>query len=125
MTRTADFGAFVELEPGVEGMIHISELSDRRVGAVEDVVKPGQDVQAKVLGCDEDKRRISLSIKALTAKPDDRDGSGGRRGGKASRDDLRKYSVKDDRRTATSGESLGSLLDKFGGPEGGLKGGIG
>lgn len=124
VTRTADFGAFVEIKPGVEGMIHISELSDKRVNTVEDVAKPGQTVKAKVLSVDEDKRRISLSIRALTAPASDRGGGGG--GGKASRDDMRKYVVKGDtKKQATSGESLGALMDKFGGPGGGLKGGIG
>lgn len=128
VTRIADFGAFVELKPGVEGMIHISELSDKRTEKVEHVVKPGQDVKVKVLGVDPDQRRISLSIKALTAKEETRapgSGSGGGgRGGDANRDDVRKYVIANTRK-ATSGESLGALLDKFGGPGGGLKGGIG
>jgi ribosomal protein S1 len=63
VTRTADFGAFVELEPGVEGLIHISELSDKRVRAVTDVVKPGQEVEVRIIGTDPEKRRISLSMK--------------------------------------------------------------
>lgn len=67
VTKTADFGAFVELRPGVEGLIHISELSDSHVRRPTDVVQPGQDVQVKVLGVDMEHRRISLSIKALTA----------------------------------------------------------
>jgi small subunit ribosomal protein S1 len=121
VTKTTDFGAFVELAPGIEGMIHISELSDRRVGVVEEVVKAGQDVKVKVISFDPGKRRIGLSIKALTEKPGEARGG---RGGKASRDDLRKYSVKDTKK-ATTGESLGALMDKFGGGDGGLKGGIG
>jgi len=63
VTRTADFGAFVELEPGLEGLVHISELANRRVAAVEDVVKPGADVRVRILDIDRDKRRISLSIR--------------------------------------------------------------
>jgi ribosomal protein S1 len=64
VTRIMDFGAFVELEPGVEGLIHISELSPARVRRVIDVVKPGQDVQVMVLSVDKGQRRISLSLKA-------------------------------------------------------------
>jgi ribosomal protein S1 len=64
VTRVMDFGAFVELEPGVEGLIHISELSPARVRRVIDVVKPGQDVQVMVLSVDKGQRRISLSLKA-------------------------------------------------------------
>ena len=65
VTRIADFGAFVELTPGVEGLIHISELSHSHVRAVSNVVREGNTVQARVLNVDEDKRRISLSIKQL------------------------------------------------------------
>jgi small subunit ribosomal protein S1 len=68
--RVAEFGAFVELTPGVEGLIHISELTDERVRRVEDVVKIGQAVKAKVLEVDEERRRMSLSIRALKESPD-------------------------------------------------------
>ncbi|MGQ9649470.1 MAG: S1 RNA-binding domain-containing protein [Phycisphaerae bacterium] len=68
--RIAAFGAFVELIPGVEGLVHISELSDQRVRSVGDVVKEGQSVQAKVLEVDEESRRISLSIKQLASVPE-------------------------------------------------------
>lgn len=127
VTRTAEFGAFVELKPGVEGMIHISELSDRRVNTVEDAVKEGQTVQVKVLAVDMEKRRIGLSIRALIAKPESGgDSGGGQRGGKASRDDMKKYVVKEtDRKKASGGDSLASLMDKFGDGGGGLKGGLG
>jgi len=67
--RTTEFGAFVELTPGVESLIHISELSDGRVRAVTDVVREGETVQAKVLSVDEDQRRIALSVKQLAAMP--------------------------------------------------------
>src|SRR4051812_28343825 len=63
VTRTVDFGAFVELEPGLEGLVHISELSDRQVRQTTDVVKPGQPVQVRVIEIDQEARRISLSIK--------------------------------------------------------------
>jgi small subunit ribosomal protein S1 len=63
VTRTADFGAFVELEAGLEGLVHISELSNQRVRAVTDVVKPGETVQVRVLEIDKEARRISLSMK--------------------------------------------------------------
>jgi small subunit ribosomal protein S1 len=71
VTRLTEFGAFVELEPGVEGLIHISELSPQRVRRVADVVQPGQDVQVMVLKVDPAQRRISLSLKAATAKADE------------------------------------------------------
>ena len=63
VTRTADFGAFAELETGVEGLIHISELANNRVRRTEDVVNVGQKVNARVLDVDLEKRRIRLSLK--------------------------------------------------------------
>jgi small subunit ribosomal protein S1 len=67
VTRLMDFGAFVELEPGVEGLVHISELSPQRVFRVGDVVQPEQEVQVKVLRVDKAQQRISLSLKAAKA----------------------------------------------------------
>jgi small subunit ribosomal protein S1 len=63
VTRVVDFGAFVELEPGLEGLVHISELDNRRVRAASDVVKPGQEVKARIMEIDKDSRRISLSVR--------------------------------------------------------------
>jgi small subunit ribosomal protein S1 len=59
----------VRLEPGVEGLVHVSELASRRVRSVADVVKEGQAVECRVLSVDPDEQRMSLSIKALEAKP--------------------------------------------------------
>ncbi|MEP0843437.1 MAG: S1 RNA-binding domain-containing protein [Phycisphaerae bacterium] len=67
--RLAEFGAFVELTPGVEGLIHVSELSDQRVRMPAEVVREGQQVTAKVIEVDEDRRRISLSIKRIKEDP--------------------------------------------------------
>jgi small subunit ribosomal protein S1 len=63
VTRAVDFGAFVEIEPGLEGLVHISELSPSRVKQTTDVVKQGQEVQAKVMEVDPNARRMSLSIR--------------------------------------------------------------
>jgi small subunit ribosomal protein S1 len=63
VTRTMDFGAFVELEAGVEGLIHISELARGKTWRVTDVVKPGQEVEVKVLSVDVEAKRISLSLR--------------------------------------------------------------
>jgi small subunit ribosomal protein S1 len=70
VTRLAAFGAFVELEPGLEGMVHISELAHGRVWRASDVVKPGQQVEVQVLAVDPIQQRISLSLKAVQAKPE-------------------------------------------------------
>ena len=64
-----EFGAFVELEPGVEGLIHISELSHKRVWRASDVVHEGDEVEVLVLSVNTDAQRISLSMKALS-KPE-------------------------------------------------------
>jgi small subunit ribosomal protein S1 len=69
VTRITDFGAFVRLGPGVEGLVHISELSHKRVFRVADVVSEGQEVEVMVLSVDPEAQRISLSLKALEAKP--------------------------------------------------------
>jgi small subunit ribosomal protein S1 len=63
VTRVVDFGAFVELEPGLEGLVHISELAGHRVRSASDVVKVGDEVQVRILEVDKDARRISLSIR--------------------------------------------------------------
>jgi small subunit ribosomal protein S1 len=65
VSRIMDFGAFVELEPGVEGLVHISELAPQRVRRPADIVQPGQEVQVLVLAADPEQRRISLSLKAV------------------------------------------------------------
>lgn len=67
VTRLMDFGAFVELEPGVEGLIHISELAQGRVRRVQDVVQVDQPVQVMVLRIEPETRKIGLSLKAALA----------------------------------------------------------
>lgn len=74
VTRIMDFGAFVELMPGVEGLVHISELDYKRVKRVSDVLKVGQEIEVQVLDVDLERQRISLSLKALKAKPEDAEG---------------------------------------------------
>ncbi|MEG2355999.1 MAG: bifunctional 4-hydroxy-3-methylbut-2-enyl diphosphate reductase/30S ribosomal protein S1 [Clostridia bacterium] len=65
VVRITTFGAFVELEPGIDGLVHISQCATTRINKVEDAVKVGQEVQVKVLGIDPEAKRISLSIRAL------------------------------------------------------------
>src|SRR4051794_39071579 len=69
ISRLMEFGAFVKLEPGVEGLIHISELGHGRVFRARDVVSEDQEVEVKVLSVDEENHRISLSLKALLSAP--------------------------------------------------------
>jgi small subunit ribosomal protein S1 len=81
VTRLAEFGAFVELAPGVEGLVHISEVSHERIPSVDRVLKKDEVVTCRILSIDPGKKRISLSIKALLAPPEPtaRDQRGGGR----------------------------------------------
>ncbi|MFI5025174.1 MAG: 30S ribosomal protein S1, partial [Solirubrobacterales bacterium] len=63
VTKVVAFGAFVEIVPGVEGLVHISELAEHHVENPADVVTPGQEVWVRILEIDEERRRISLSVK--------------------------------------------------------------
>ena len=98
VTRRADFGAFVELGKGTEGLIHISELADHRIKSPKDVVKEKQVVTVKVLSVDAATRRISLSLKQAIGNDESQP---------AREDDA----------------SMRKLREKFG--DGPLKGGIG
>jgi len=70
VSRVAEFGAFVELEPGIEGLIHVSEMSwAKKVRIASDVVKPGETVDAVILGVKADERRISLGLKQALGDP--------------------------------------------------------
>jgi small subunit ribosomal protein S1 len=71
VTRVAEFGAFVELTPGVEGLIHISELSTQRVRRVRDVVDEGQTVNVEILSVDPETRRIALSLKRIVQQAEE------------------------------------------------------
>ena len=86
VTKILDFGAFVEVAPGVEGLVHISELEWRRVGEVSEVLTENEVVQVLVLKVDADDRKISLSIKQLKERPQQEGGGnkggGGGRGGR-------------------------------------------
>jgi small subunit ribosomal protein S1 len=65
VTKVVAFGAFVEILPGVEGLVHISELADHHVESPSEVVEPGTKLNVKILEIDEERRRLSLSIKQV------------------------------------------------------------
>ena len=67
IVKLMTFGAFAEIIPGVDGLIHISQIADRRIGKPEDVLSEGQEVDAKLIDIDQEHKRISLSIRALLA----------------------------------------------------------
>jgi len=98
VTKILDFGAFVEVAPGVEGLVHISELEWRRVGDVSEVLTENQVIQVLVLKVDSEDRKISLSVKQLKERPEQQGGGGqggggggrgrgGKGGGRGGRDD--------------------------------------
>ena len=65
MTKVVTFGAFVEILPGVEGLVHISELAQHHVENPREVVSQGQDVKVLILEVDAERRRLSLSMKRV------------------------------------------------------------
>jgi ribosomal protein S1 len=62
-----DFGAFIELEPGIDALLHVSQIAKEHIEKPSDVLKVGQEVTAKVVDFNEDNKKISLSVKALYA----------------------------------------------------------
>ena len=70
VVQLKEYGAFVELEPGLDGLVHISEVAHKRVANIGDELKLGQTVETKILDIDMDRKRISLSIKAATPAPE-------------------------------------------------------
>ena len=71
VARMTDFGAFVELAPGVDALLHVSQISQEHVEKPSDVLKIGQEVEAKIVDFNEEEKKISLSIKALAAPAED------------------------------------------------------
>ena len=69
VVKLMTFGAFAEILPGVDGLIHISQIADKRIGKPEDVLAEGQEVQVKITDVDAENKRISLSIRALLETP--------------------------------------------------------
>ncbi len=92
VVRLVPFGAFVQLEEGVDGLVHISQIAGHRIGKPEEVLQVGQEVKVKVLAVTNDPRRISLSIREL-----EQDGS---------RDDYRSYMARQGGGEVTVGEML-------------------
>jgi len=66
VSKVASFGAFIALEGDLDGLVHISQISEERVAKVKDVLKPGQEIEARVIRLNKAERRIGLSIKAAS-----------------------------------------------------------
>src|SRR5205807_736048 len=89
VTKLTNFGVFVELEPGLEGLIHISELADHKVERPEDVLKVGDEVEAKVLRVDAAERKLGLSRKQVSWPAEQTEEAAAAEGGKARERELR------------------------------------
>jgi small subunit ribosomal protein S1 len=71
VTKVTDFGAFVEIEPGIEGLVHVSELKEERVENPRDVVAEAQEVEVKIIDINTQDRKVALSMKALIGEGED------------------------------------------------------
>ena len=105
--RVKDFGAFVEIFPGIEGLVHVSQISHKRIENPADVLKSGDKVKVQVLDVKPAEERISLSMKALEEKPADNNRE--EQGNRASRADVAAYQQEDDG-AATLGDIFGDKL---------------
>lgn len=97
--RLVSFGAFVEIEDGIEGLVHISQISTEHIGSPEEVLSIGQEVTAKVLNVDEEEQRISLSIKEIEADLE--------------KVDFQQYEKSEESSSFQLGDLIGDKLDKF------------
>jgi len=97
--RLVSFGAFVEVLPGVEGLVHISQIADRHIGTPDEVLELDQVVKVKVLNVDAEEERISLSIKALEEEQ--------------ANEELKQYEKTDEQSSFQIGDLIGDRLDKY------------
>lgn len=97
--RLVNFGAFVEIQPGVEGLVHISQIANRHIGTPQEVLEVGQEIKVKVLDVNEQEERISLSIKALEQEQEAAD--------------YKQYEKTDDQTGFQLGDFIGDKLNKY------------
>ena len=106
--RLTSFGAFVEVFPGVEGLVHISQISHKHIATPADVLEAGQEVKVKVLNVDPERQRLGLSIKALEEAPAGSDNNNNNGGSRRPRRRNNNYIA--DAPEEESGFNLGDLL---------------
>ncbi|WP_085992018.1 30S ribosomal protein S1 [Oceanobacillus senegalensis] len=97
--RLVNFGAFVEVLPGVEGLVHISQIANRHIGTPQEVLEVGQTVKVKVLDVNENEERISLSIKELEQEQEVKE--------------IKQYEKDEDQSGFHLGDLIGDKLDKY------------
>lgn len=118
--RLTSFGAFVEVFPGVEGLVHISQISHQHIATPNDVLKVGQEIKVKVLDVRPDEKRLALSIKALEEKPQTADDDNESQPERRSNNNRRRNSNRDNRTASerstanapeeSTGFTLGDLI---------------
>ncbi|MCT2871691.1 30S ribosomal protein S1 [Limosilactobacillus fermentum] len=108
--RLTSFGAFVEVFPGVEGLVHISQISHKHIATPADVLEAGQEVKVKVLNVDPERQRLGLSIKALEEAPAGSDNNNNNNNGGSRRPRRRNNNYIADAPEEESGFNLGDLL---------------
>ncbi|KOR88726.1 30S ribosomal protein S1 [Paenibacillus solani] len=112
--RLVNFGAFVELAPGVEGLVHISQISHKHIGTPQEVLKEGQEVQVKVLDINTSEQRVSLSIKETEEAPAQAPrAEKPSKGPKIDLKDNPNVSLSNQGMSVTLGERFGDKLSKF------------
>jgi len=105
VVRLAPFGAFVQLEPGVEGLVHISHLADRHVATPDEVVQEGEEIRVKVLSVASDEKRIRLSIREVDREKPSKSGS------KEHQPRKQEASSSNDGGTVTIGDLVGDIFE--------------
>ena len=116
--RVVDFGAFVEVFPGVEGLVHVSQISHKHIANPSDVLKAGDKVKVKVLEVNPDKQRLSLSIKALEEAPAREEGQSNNDRPRRQRRPRQEqaptnYSTSEEEGSTTLGDAFGDIFKDF------------
>lgn len=111
--RVVDFGAFVEVFPGVEGLVHVSQISHKHIANPSDVLKAGDKVQVKVLDVNPERQRLSLSIKALEEAPAHEENDHPRRSRRPRQSAPTNYSTSEEEGSATLGDAFGDIFKDF------------
>ncbi|SCB76992.1 30S ribosomal protein S1 [Weissella bombi] len=111
--RVVDFGAFVEVFPGVEGLVHVSQISHKHIANPSDVLTAGDKVQVKVLDVNPERQRLSLSIKALEEAPAREENDRPRRSRRPRQSAPTNYSTSEEEGSATLGDAFGDIFKDF------------
>ena len=111
--RVVDFGAFVEVFPGVEGLVHVSQISHKHIANPSDVLTAGDKVQVKVLDVNPERQRLSLSIKALEEAPAHEENDRPRRSRRPRQSAPTNYSTSEEEGSATLGDAFGDIFKDF------------